>query len=136
MTSSHAFGEHTAEVELRVRASSLGELLAEAGRGLARLLLRDTPLAPFTPWCHIEVSSTDRAALLVDWLNELIYRAEADFWIAVEFEISHAAETQLVARARGVPVERSPGYVKAATFHGLRIEEVDGGLEARVILDV
>jgi SHS2 domain-containing protein len=33
-------------------------------------------------------------------------------------------------------VERVPGLVKAATLHGLRVEEVAGGWEGEVVLDV
>ena len=33
-------------------------------------------------------------------------------------------------------VEEPPAMVKAATFHGLKVEEADGGLQAEVIFDV
>jgi SHS2 domain-containing protein len=33
-------------------------------------------------------------------------------------------------------VERVPGLVKAATLHGLRLDDVPGGMEGEVILDV
>lgn len=128
--------EHTAEVRLLVRGPSLGELLAEAGGALAAVQLGGTPAAPGGEWRAIEVRSTDRDALLVDWLNELIYLAETECWVAAEFAIETATATAVRARARGVRVERAPARVKAATFHGLRIAEAPGGLEAEVILDV
>jgi len=39
-------------------------------------------------------------------------------------------------RARGVAVDTAPSEVKEATFHGLRIAAVPGGVEADVVLDV
>jgi SHS2 domain-containing protein len=45
-------------------------------------------------------------------------------------------ETELQLRARGVTVDTAPSQVKAATFHGLRIAAVPGGVEANVVLDV
>jgi SHS2 domain-containing protein len=136
MSASHEFAEHTGEVELHLRASTLAELLAEAGRALGGLLLGDAPKKAADLFRSIRVDSSDRAALLVDWLNELIYQAEADSFIAVEFEGAEASDTRITARARGLRAERPPGLVKAATFHGLRVSEGKKGLEAQVILDV
>ena len=84
----------------------------------------------------IEVLSVDREALLVDWLNEILFFAEVESWVAVEFDILETSSERLKASARGVPVEEPPALVKAATFHGLAVEEKDGGLQAEVIFDV
>jgi SHS2 domain-containing protein len=82
------------------------------------------------------VHAGDRAALLVNWLNELIYLAEVDRWVATEFLVERATDTDIAVRARGVIVEVPPSRVKAATFHGLAIADRVGLLEAHVILDV
>jgi SHS2 domain-containing protein len=133
---SHAFLEHTGELHLRVQAGSLPELLAEAGRALAGLLLRAAPGHAAGSWAEVEVQSTDRAALLVDWLNELIYRAEAGLQVATEFDLHHVGDSAVRGRIRGVPVSESPALVKAATLHGARVETVAGGFEGDVVLDV
>jgi SHS2 domain-containing protein len=82
------------------------------------------------------VESVDREALLVDWLNEILFLAEVERWVAVEFNILEISSVHLEASALGVPVEESPALVKAATFHGLAVEERAGGLQAEVIFDV
>jgi SHS2 domain-containing protein len=128
--------EHTAEVCLHVRAESLGELAAEAGRALARIELATSTPSPSGAWRDLEVWSTDRAALLVDWLNELIYLAETERWVAAEFHVIEATDTGVRMRARGVPVADAPARVKAATFAGLEIQPVPGGFEAQIVLDV
>jgi len=132
----HRWVDHTAEVQLQVGAESLAGLLAEAGRALGLLLLRGRDAEPSREARTIEVSSVDREALLVDWLNEIIFLAEVEPWIAVEFDGLEASETHLKASARGVPVDDPPALVKAATFHGLAVEEREGGLQAEVIFDV
>lgn len=132
----HCWVDHTAEAQLQVGAESLAGLLAEAGRALGALLLRGRAAQPSGESKTIEVSSVDREALLVDWLNEIIFLAEAERWIAVEFDFLEASESHLKASARGVPVEDPPALVKAATFHGLAVEEREGGLQAEVIFDV
>lgn len=130
--------EHTAEVRLRVAGPTLGALFAEAGRALAAVELGGAPPVPSGEWRPIEVRSIDRDALLVEWLNELVYLAETECWVPAEFEIEVATPTELKARARGVSLDAAPARVKAATFHGLRITETagGGGLEGEVILDV
>jgi SHS2 domain-containing protein len=128
--------EHTAEAMLRLRATTLADMLAEAGRALARLELGE-PLPPASGEPRpITVRSPDRAALLVDWLNELIYLAETERWVPVEFEMVSATDTAARAWARGVVTEEAPARVKAATFHGLTVVAGRDGLEAEVVLDV
>jgi len=138
MTASHEFFDHTSELGLRVRASSFAELLAEAARGLGKLMLRGRPPSSTGRWRALEVNATDREALLVDWLNELIFHAEVERWVPVEIEIVTASDTMLSARARGVAVDEAPALVKAATHHGLFVRQVGGGgeVEAEVVLDV
>jgi SHS2 domain-containing protein len=133
---SHERRDHTSEIELHVRAGSLGDLLAEAGRALAEVELTSANCVPGGPARTIRVSSSDREALLVAWLNELIFLADIDRWVAMDFSIDLADETEVRARASGVTLQWAPSRVKAATFHGLRVEDVPGGLEADVILDV
>ena len=133
---SHRFVDHTSEVGLEVRAGSFGELLAESARGLASLLLREVSAEASGGTREFEVSSHDREALLVDWLNELLFEAEVRLWIPLEFEMLDVADTRVRARARGVEVDLAPSIVKAATFHGLQVRETADGFEAEVIFDV
>lgn len=128
--------EHTAEVRVRVRASSLGELAAEAGRAVARIELAGEP-PPADGYARVlEVRAPDPEALLVDWLNELIFLAEAERWIATDFAVEVATDTELRMRVRGAQVERAPARIKAATFHGLKVAAVAGGVQAEIVLDV
>jgi len=136
MSASHCFVDHTSEIGLQVQAGSFGELLAEAARGLARLMLREVPARAEGEAREIEVSAHDRESLLVDWLNEILYVAETGLWIPLEVEVLEASDTRIQARLRGVTVEVSPSMVKAATFHGLEVVETAEGFSAEVILDV
>jgi SHS2 domain-containing protein len=128
--------EHTAEVRLRLRGATFAELLQEAGRALARLELGE-PLPPAADGTRlIVVRAPDRAALLVDWLNELVFLAETERWVPLEFEMLEATDRAVRARARGVRTEEAPSRVKAATFHGLEVIAGPDGFEAQVVLDV
>jgi SHS2 domain-containing protein len=133
---SHTTRPHTSEIELHVRAGSLGDLLAEAGRALSEVQLAGADCVVGGPARPVQVSSSDRAGLLVDWLNELIFLADIDRWVAMDFSVDSITDTEIRARASGVTLEWAPSRVKAATFHCIRVEDVPGGLEADVILDV
>jgi SHS2 domain-containing protein len=128
--------EHPGEVRLRLRAASLGDLAGVAGRALAELELGRTPGPARGPWREVVVAGRDREAVLVHWLNELIYLAETDRWVGVEFMVDRATDTELRMRVRGRTVDVAPSRVKAATFHGLQIAPVADGLEADLVLDV
>jgi SHS2 domain-containing protein len=133
---SHEVLEHVGELELRLRAPDLPGLLREAAAALAAELLRGQAGQPDDEVVLLDVESGDRAALLVDWLNELVYRADAEGRVLTGFDFEHVDETRLRCRARGVRVVADVP-VKAATFHGLAVEtDADGALQARVILDI
>jgi SHS2 domain-containing protein len=134
-TPSHELLEHTGEVHLRIRGATLADIFIEGGRALGRLCAPDRGTG-IGGWHRIEISAPDRAALLVAWLNELIFFAEQQRCAPNDFAVDEISRTHLRARVRGVPLDVGPSLVKAATMHGLRLEEVDGTLEAEVILDV
>ncbi len=132
----HELLAHTAEVKVRVRAPDLGSLAAEAGRALAELHLGTAAPAGRGAWRDLVVRAGDAGALLVDWLNELIFLAESERWVATEFQPRAAGEGELRIGARGIRVEEAPSRVKAATHHGLAVRARDAGLEAEVVFDV
>ncbi|HSK75577.1 MAG TPA: archease [Thermoanaerobaculia bacterium] len=132
----HRWVDHTSEVQLQVEAESLAGLAVEAGGALAALLLRGRPPEPAGEARRLEVDSADREALLVDWLNEVLFVSEVDLWVPVAFDVLEVSPTRLVVSARGVSVDDPPSNVKAATFHGLEVVEREGGLHAEVIFDV
>ena len=134
--SSHEFFDHTSELGLRILAPTFADVLAEAARALGEVMLRGQAASAVGPWRSLVVRATDREALLVDWLNELIFHAETEHWIAVEVEVETADDTKVTALARGASVAEAPSWVKAVTHHRLSVREEEGGLVAEVVLDV
>ena len=136
MLPSHSMWPHTSEIEVHIRAGCLADLLAEAGRALSEVQLAGANCVLGGPARSLQVSSSDRAGLLVDWLNELIFLADIDRWVAMDFSVDSITDTEIRARGSGVTLEWAPGRVKAATFRRIRVEDVPGGIEAEIILDV
>ncbi len=138
-STSHELVEEAFELGLRVRAPSFGELAAEAGRAISQLMLAGEAGGAGDAtgeWRRFEIHAADRAAVLVNWLNEIIFHAETEHWIPTEFNVESASDSALEISARGVTVEEAPTLLKAATFHGLEIKETDGTLLVEIILDI
>jgi SHS2 domain-containing protein len=133
---SHRFVEHTSEVILELRAGSWPALLEEAARGFGELELRGRAAPAAATDRSITLAAADEPALLVDWLNEFVYLAERERWVATDAWVAAADGHAVRATARGVTLDEPPALVKAATLHGLTIRRTDDGVTAAVVLDV
>jgi SHS2 domain-containing protein len=131
----HERREHTGEVELHLEAPRLAELFAEAGRALAELQADDRR-PPDQPPRAVHLAAPDREALLVAWLDELIFLGETTASVFPEPRIDVLSDTALTATVRGLRPEAPRTAVKAATFHGVAIAAGAGGFSATVVLDV
>jgi SHS2 domain-containing protein len=130
--------DHTADVGIVAYGRDLGEAFANAAHGMFSLIAE--PASQNEDFCReIDLHASDRDALLVDWLNELIFIFEVDHVILSRFEITDLSENRLRARVCGDRIDPARHQlkteVKAATYHSLRIEEGDG-FSIRVILDM
>lgn len=134
----HAFEEHTGAVRVRLEAPSLVQLFAEAGRALGVLVAPDRAV-----WGSeleeesVLVRAWDRDALLVEWLNDLVFRCQTTKRIYPQPIVDSVSEHEVRARIRGVDVRELQRPIKAATLHGVYIRErPDGGFAGAVVLDV
>ena len=124
--------DHTAEVELEITAPTEAGVFADALAALAELLAVE---GEGTEERRIEVSAPDRPALLVAWLEELLFLAESEGFEPTGVESIALEDDQLEAVVRG-RLGDPPPLVKAATYHGLAFEAGGSGYLARVVLDV
>lgn len=131
--------EHTADIGLIARGQDLEEVFAHAAEGLVDLMVDPDGLREVER-VDVAVSAQDREALLVAWLNELLYQLDARGFLPRRCRIKRLTETDLEAELAGETIDRSRHtvrrMVKSATYHGLRIERADGRWEARVVLDL
>jgi SHS2 domain-containing protein len=130
--------EHTADVGLRVRARTLEECFQVATWGLASIMGIDEANGEGET-VEVDVRAGDIAALLADWLSEVLYVHEARDAAITSVEVRSVAG----GRAEGAVILRSLGdrapqgtQVKAVTYHQLRVAETPEGCEAQVYFDV
>lgn len=130
--------EHTADIGIIARGRDLKEVYTNAARGMFSLIV-DIGSIEEEVSQRVRVSATDREALLVEWLNELVYLFDAENLVFSRFDISDLTESDLTAQCYGQKV--APGVheikmgIKAATYHMLEIK-TGNGCHARVIFDI
>src|SRR5438045_1792089 len=128
--------EHTADLGLRVHASSLEELLSEAARGLLAMFVANPEAVQPVQTKTIVLSAEDNSYLLFDWLTELLYAFEAEKLLFSQFDVQISSQ-QLSATCRGEPMDESRHHmeheVKAVTYHKLHVEQTAAGWQAEVI---
>jgi SHS2 domain-containing protein len=102
-------------------ALALAELLGEgSGEELVRRVRLDAP---------------DRAALLVEWLEELVFLCETEGLVPERVEELELGQTSLQATVAGHAATPRT-LVKAITYHDLAFERRGGEWFARLVLDV
>lgn len=129
--------DHTSEVELEIRAPTERDVLSDALEALAELLgIGSLEARRFRPAERtLLVSAADRPALLAAWLEELVFLAESEGFVATRIDDVETSSEQLRASVAGV-LDDPPPLVKGVTYHRLTFESANDGYVARVVLDV
>ena len=127
--------DHTADRAMRVWGDGLQSLFIGAARGMYHLMA-DLDGLVATEWCEILIESLDSEALLVEWLNELLFLTEANGLLFVDFQIDSLTGFSLLGRAGGVSAEPSRAHIKAATYHDLLIVRNETGCSSVITFDV
>jgi SHS2 domain-containing protein len=131
--------DHTADIGITAYGKDLAELMANAAYGMLNLIVEpETVLSKLTR--KIELDEQDGIALLVEWLNTLLYELDVNHLLFKEFDIVVSKETKLSAVCRGERLDtvrhRMKREVKAATYHNLNIVKVRGIYSAAIIFDI
>jgi SHS2 domain-containing protein len=134
------FVEHTADFGLEVEAPSLEECFARAAAGLFSSFAEERLAAgPGERTVEVAFSGHGLEELLVLWLEELLYRADAERLLFTVFQVEAVEGTQLRGRGVGVPAgprDTPEPPIKGVTRHDLWIRREGDLWRAHVILDV
>ena len=124
---------------MRVRAPTLAAVIERATAGMAEIAGLWRPGVAATTEIDIRVEAGDPGAVLVDWLNEVLYTLEVRSAALGGVTVRAAGEAGAAGRTavtqlEDVHFEGTP--VKAATLHGLDVRADEGGWVATVYLDI
>ena len=125
---------HTADWSVRVWAEDLPSLFAESARAMNSLAGVETGSSPRVKRVF-ESSGHDAESLLVAFLSELVYYQEQENLAFDQFELQVEGQ-RLKVEMEGGEIQSVDKAIKAVTYHGLKIEETERGLEATIVFDV
>jgi SHS2 domain-containing protein len=133
--------EHTADLGLRIFATDLPDLFRTAGEALFDVIVANRSDVRVVETELVSLTAESIEDLLVQWLNELIFRCETRHRLYTQFDVTLDENgRRFEATIGGEPIDRGRHVldheVKAATRHELSLRQVDGGLVAEVIVDI
>ncbi len=126
---------HTADLALWVKGENLVDLFETAARGMFSLLT-DLKGIKEEETRQIQLEGENWEDLMVRWLNELLYLQENGYLFS-RFKILNLTPYHLQAILKGEKIKPHHSIqteIKAATYHGLRIDEKNP--EITLIFDV
>ncbi|MDP3889279.1 MAG: archease [bacterium] len=138
---------HTADIKVRVFGKTLPEFFRNAVVAMfqsigpsvpdccvenERIVCDELPIAR-----ELEITSSDRVALLVDFLSEALYLSDVYDEAYFDAIIKEVTDTHIKATLQGVKIT---GFevveIKAVTYHGLDIKQVNGSWQADIVFDI
>ena len=126
--------DHTSELELAIDAPTEAAVFADAFAAYVELVRDEESLERERR--KIALRSAERAMLLADWLEELVYLADTQQFVPDRLADLRLEDGALHATVRGHRGEPR-ALVKAVTRHRLAFEpDGSGGWHATVVLDV
>jgi len=138
----YTFIDHTADVAADLTGRTLEEHFASAAQALTDTLTERSQVhTVITQSVTLEAPTLED--LLVDWLNELLYRFEVQNVLVFDATVTieeASGRWQLGATIAGEMFNpaRHPSrvLVKSATYHGLSVSKSAHGYSARIVFDI
>ena len=133
--------DHTADVGLRVRGDDLDDLFMTAAEGMFDYIVANREAVADIDRDTIALQADGPAALLAEWLGELIFLCETRHRLYSRFDVKVDPDGKsLHAELGGEAIDRARHVldheVKAVTRHGLELERDGDGWVAELILDI
>lgn len=136
------FFDHTGDIGVRVSGATIEDLFADAAMALTATLIDAATVQPRErAWIVLEAPSLD--LLLVDWLNEIVFRFDVDEMLVARTSprvIQEGDTWKLEAAVEGETIEAARHHVKllikGVTYHQLTIAHSDRGFETSVVFDI
>lgn len=139
---SYSFFSHTGDIGVALRSASLDSLFADAAIAFTDAV-SDHRLVAVTRLATVELHSTAIDLLLIDWLNELVFRLDTNLLLVARVDVAVTGtlgDWTVRATLHGETLDaarhRVRTLVKAATYHALEVSRQGDEWYATVVLDV
>ncbi len=130
----------TSDVAFKAYGKDLNELFANAALALFEVMVNTEKVEPKVVE-HVILKDADLKSLMFDWLNHLIYCADAKNLVFSRFNIRVKKKGyELEGDVSGEQIDQGKHeprtHVKACTYHMMEIKKTPEGWVAQVILDI
>lgn len=127
--------DHTADLRIRAWGKDRAELFQNMMRGMFAAM--DPEMGEEPSKQEFSLESPDKDALLVDFLNEVLYAGEVNGAVFDRVAFEALTDTRAAGKVLGRKRKAIHEQVKAATFYDLHVlERPDGGFEAKAVFDI
>lgn len=131
---------HTADKAIYAWGRTLPELFENAAYGTFSLIADIKRLKPDIKREVNLSNGEDTSLLLVNWLSELLYIFDVEKILFCRFKVLSLGEKGIESICEGVKVRPDlpwqGAYVKAVTYHNLKIEKIGDRYRATIFFDV
>jgi SHS2 domain-containing protein len=131
--------DHPADIGFRAWGNTVEELFANCAHALQSLILDPEQITGLDT-CVLEASGADQESLLVNWLNEVLFYIDTRRLAFSAFQIRFTSPFAIECKAQGEMRDTAKHpvrlFVKAVTYHQLRISNDREQLQAEVYVDV
>ena len=130
--------EHTADVGIRVKGADLKDLFKNAAIAMFDIVAARKTEANPPKKIIVKQSADNLEELFINWLNELLYLSATKDLIFSDLQIARLNEKGIEAIAAGSDMKnyKMNTEIKAATYHQLKLKQIESGWQAEVIFDV
>ncbi len=138
----HSFFDHTGDIGVRVAATTLDDLFRDAAAAFTETVADPARIEPRRS-ISLTLESSALDLLLVDWLNEILYRFDVDRYLVATAEVhvrTKAAAFALHATLGGEQFDPARHAVKVlikgVTYHALEVRQDADLWHATVVFDI
>lgn len=131
--------EHTADIGIRVKSSSLVSLFKCAALAITAISSQKQKIQyPKKYEIVIKQEAEGLEELFVNWLNELLSVSSAEALVFEDIRINQISEKFIHAVAIGIDIRnyKINTEIKAATYHQVKVKKIGRIWQAEVIFDV
>ncbi|MBD3207429.1 archease [Candidatus Bathyarchaeota archaeon] len=140
MSKGYEYLEHTADVYIKATGTSLHEAFENAGKATTEVM---TDIDKIKPIEHLKITieANNLEELLYQWLEEILFRFDAEGLLISDFEVNEIEEDgshlEGIMKGEEFDPDKHPQRlgVKAATYHMMEIEK-NGSFVLKFVLDV
>lgn len=131
--------DHTADIGIRATGEDIKDLFETAARAMCEQIA-DTAMLKGDHTRQLQVAGIDREDLLINFLRELLCFWTIDTQLVKQVYINEIDNNHLTANIiydTYIPETHEILMdIKAVTYHGISVEQINDGWDATIIFDV